>query len=282
MLGSVVLELDCDAGGGTATPQAACGVPPASPVEEQPGWWQSIRNKGRMPMTDALPGVTRRSLLALTAALLLAVSLPGQALAAESESFKFKGEGAFAQWSLEDARNTEAFVSALDGERRNPPDQPETIESVFVFVTQEFCDEEADERVFRSFFAFDQPATIDINRGLTEGSADAGLSLDGSEFRAPDCEDPNFEEGESTDLGTFEGQLAGSWQGSGKINTSNSVFHFRDEEFTFHSTDVQRSRDAEATGTLSGLEDVGVPSDLGTTQEAELASFNDSTVTIER
>lgn len=218
--------------------------------------------------------------MAAVAVLLLVVGVPGQALAADSETFQFRGEAGFAHWTLDDARNTETFLIAFDGQFHNPPEDPESAEDILVGVSQEFCDENADERVFRSFFGFDD-ASVAISPSLSEGTADAGLSLHGFEFRAPDCDDPNFDEGESTDLGTFDVQVASSWEGTGKMTTSTRMFHFNGEDFTFHSTSVDRSRDAEASATLSGLEDVGVPRDQGTTQDAELAAFNNSDVFIE-
>lgn len=221
----------------------------------------------------------RRAVLATLAALLLAMGVPGQALAADSETFQLRGEAGFAHWSLDDARNTETFLIAFDGQF-HPPEDPENAEDVLVGVSQEFCDENADERVFRSFFGFDD-ASVAISPSLTEGTAEAGLSLHGFDFRAPDCDDPNFDEGESSDLGTFGAQVASSWEGAGKMNTSTRVFHFNGEDFTFHSTSVDRSRDAEASATLTGLEDVGVPREQGTTQDAKLAAFNNSDVVIE-
>lgn len=231
-------------------------------------------------MTHAHPVLTRGGLVALAAALVLVIGLAAPA-AADSQKFNFRGEAGVADWDFDDARDTSVFLLGFDGTFHNPPDQPEDAQHALMFVSQDFCDKQANEKVFRSFFGFDD-LSVEIAPGLTEGTVEGGLTLHGFEFRAPDCNDPDYEEGKFTELGEFDVDVASSWEGSGNMNTSVSVFHRNEDEFTFHNTDVERSRDAEADGTLAGLDDFGVPRDLGTTGDAELASFNDSTLIIDK
>lgn len=222
----------------------------------------------------------RSGLLALTLALLLLLAAPGQAFAG-AQKFSFNGDVASAYWSLDDAKNTSVFLLGFDGQFHSPPGSPEKAEDVLLGVSRSFCDEDADERVFRSFFGFDE-ATVDVDKGqLTEASVDADLTLDGFEHRLPDCDDPKFDEGTFRDLGEHDVELAADWDGSGGLVHSNSTFHYNGEDFKFHSNSVERYRDADATATLTGLEDIGVGSDLGETNFARISSVNDSTVFID-
>lgn len=222
----------------------------------------------------------RSGLLALMLALLMMLAVPGQAFA-QAQKFSFKGELASAHWLLDDAKDTSVFMTGFDGQFHNPPGSPEKAEDVFLVVTQSFCDEDADERVFRFFFGWDD-ATVDVDKGqLTEASVDADLTLDGSEHRVPDCDDPNWQDDTFRELGEQDVELAADWDGSGGLIRSNRNYHFDGEEFKVRSHSMERYREADATATLTGLEDVGVGSDLGESMFANIASVNDSTVVIE-
>lgn len=224
--------------------------------------------------------LARSGLLALMLALLMLLAVPGQALA-QAQQYNFKGELASADWFLDDAKNTSVYMSGFDGQFHSAPGSPEKAEDVFVVVSQSFCDEDADERVFRSFFGMDD-ATVDVDKGqLTEASVDADLTLDGSEHRMPDCDDPDWQEGTFRELGERDVDLAAEWDGSGGLVRSNRNYHFDGEDFKVRSHSMERYREAEATATLTGLEGLGVGSDLGESTFASIASVKDSTVFIE-
>lgn len=225
--------------------------------------------------------LARSGLLALTLASLLMLALPGQALAG-TQKFSFKGEMASAHWFLDDAKHTSVFVTGFDGQFHSPPGSPENAEEVMLNVSQSYCDEDADELVFRSFFGFDE-ATVDVDKGrLTEASVDADLTLSGFEHRLPDCDDPVWEEETFRELGEQDVELAADWDGSGGLVRSKHNFHFDGEDFKVRSNSMERYREADATATLTGLESIGVESDLGTSTFANIASVNDSTVFIDQ
>lgn len=227
------------------------------------------------PTTVARPG-----LLALMLALLMMLAVPGQAFA-EAQKFSFKGELASADWFLDDEKNTSVFMSGFDGQFHSAPGSPEKAEDVFIVVWQSFCDEDADEHVFRSFFGWDD-ATVDVDQGqLTEASVDADLTLDGSEHRVPDCDEPNWQDDTFRDLGERDVELAAEWDGSGGLIRSNRNYHFDGEDYKVRSHSMDRYREADATATLTGLEDLGVASELGESDFANIASVKDSTVVID-
>lgn len=222
----------------------------------------------------------RSGLLALMLALLMTLAVPGQAFA-QAQKFSFKGELASAYWLLDDAKDTSVFMTGFDGQFHNPPGSPEEAEDVFIGVSQSFCDEDADERVSRFFFGWDD-ATVDVDKGrLTEASVDADLTLDGSEYRAPDCDDPDWQDGTFRELDEQDVELAADWDGSGGLIRSNRNYHFDGEEYKVRSRSMERYREADATATLTGLEEVGVGGGLGESMFANMASVNDGTVVIE-
>lgn len=221
--------------------------------------------------------------LALAFAVALVVSLAGQAMAADVHTSQFKGGAAFADWKLDDARNTDVDVGALEGRYLDSPLQHR--EDVFLSVDQEYCDDSENELVHRSFFAFgleDQGSASVDEVLLTSASATLKGTVHGFEFRVPGCDDPNHDDGEFNHLGEFDVRLDASWKGTGKLDTSVSAFHFNDEDFVFNSANVRRSRDAEANATLRGLDEFDVAEDLGTTTDAEIMSVVSSRVSVRR
>lgn len=223
---------------------------------------------------------TRRGILAVALAVLLAMSVPSQALAADK--FSFKGEGAFATWFLNDAHNTTVSVGAFDGQFHNPPGPPENAQNVFLSVSQSFCDEDNDELVFRDLLGAGD-AMIDIDHArLSEAMAEGQLSLDGFEMRTPDCDDPDFSEPEFEDLGEFDVDVTDTWDGVGELHRSRSMFHFDGQGFKVRSHSMERFRDAEATGTLTGLDEFSVGPDLGESEFANIVSFKSSDVFIDQ
>jgi hypothetical protein len=221
-----------------------------------------------------------RWLVALVATLLLAMALPTPALAGSADTYHFRGESAFAHWTFDDSLGTSVFAAGLDGEFQTDGEAHD-VERVFVGVFQDFCDEGADEQVFRSFFGFGDTA-VDVDHArLSEASAETSLDLHGVEYRIPDCEDPDYDDYERKDLGEHDVDVTGDWDATSDLDTRTDRFHFDFDGFKFRSQDMERYREAEADGGLAGLEDFGVPADLGTSDSGEIASFNDSTVIVD-
>lgn len=224
----------------------------------------------------------RQALVALTSALLLVVGMAGQALAqAETQQFRFNGESGFAAWSLDDDRNTSVYVSGMEGQFHYDSGEPQRAEDVFVGVFQRYCDEDADELVLRSYFGWDD-ASVHIPDGLPHGSADGEVVLDGTEWRSDDCDQfPSFPPEDTKDLGEVPLEVAADWEGVGELDTSPGKFHFDGEGFKYRSHDVLAYRDAEVSASLSGLDELGLPTELDDADFAGLASFKDSTVYID-
>lgn len=225
----------------------------------------------------------RGALVAMLAVVLLAVGLSAPALATEAEVDHFKGEFAAASWSMDDARNTDVFVGAMDGDTLGASLLSEDRDSVYLSVRQSYCDD--DEQVFRSYFGFaDEGASID-GAALSKASADMETTVEGIELRSDGCdgEPPFFDpDAEFTDLGQYDVELSASWEATGTMDVSVRNFHFNGGDFVFNSTNVSRSRDAEATGTLTGMADAGVDSELGTSDYAQIVSVIDGRVSVER
>lgn len=228
--------------------------------------------------------VAWRAAAILMAAALAAVSLSSSALATEhqpdldGEASHARGGWALAEWTLQDEHNTEVTVGAYESESYQPPDQPRENEYAYLGVYQSYCDEAADELVERSWFGLGE-AAVDIDTLLlSDGEAQAQLTMYGLEFRAPDCDDPEWDGGEWADLGDFEATFDGAWESDGRLQTSVEGRQFLGEGFVYHSQDVNRARDAEATAALTGFSQFGVADQLGTTDEAELHSSDKSTV----
>lgn len=223
--------------------------------------------------------------LALGCALALMVGLSTQAAAAEAEVEHFKGEAAFADWQFDDERNTEVDVAALKGRYLDSPLDPR--KDIFLSVNQEFCD--GGEQVHRHFFAsgFEEQKQESVSIDgvlLSSGSATLKGTVHGFEIRERGCDDGGVEpvSHEFKDLGEFDVRLDASWTGTGMMDPDVDSFHFADEDFVFNSASVQRSRDAEAGGTLWGLREFGVPKELGTTRDAKILSIIDSEVRVSR
>lgn len=228
--------------------------------------------------------VAWRAAVILMAAALAAVSLPLSALATDHEPdldrevTHSRGGWALAEWTLEDERNTEVTVGAYESESYQPPDQPRENEYAYLGVYQSYCDEAADERVDRSWFGLGE-ATVDIDTLLlANGKAQAQLTMYGLEVRAPDCNDPEWNKSEWVDLADVDATFDGAWESAGRLRTSVDARQFVGVGFVYHSQDVNRARDAEATATLTGFSQFGVADQLGTTDEAELHASDNSTV----
>lgn len=232
-------------------------------------------------MTAITSARGRQAVVALASALLLVTAMAGHALAeAETHRFRFHGDAGFAAWSLDDDRNTRVFMSGLEGQFQFDAGPPEMAEDVFVGVFQSWCDEDADQRVFRGYFGGDD-ASVHVPDGLPHGSAEGDLVLDGTEWRSDDCDDPSFPPEETRDLGDVPVEAAGDWEGVGDVDRSPGKFHFDHEGFKVRSHDVIAYRDAEVSASLTGLDEIGLPSELGDADFAGLVSFKDSTIVID-
>lgn len=231
----------------------------------------------------------RRTTLVAAAALLGATIAPSQALA-DADVFQFSGDIAFADWDFDDEFNTSVFVAGLDGQIHDSG-RPEDFEDAFVSVFQSFCDDKGtedtsdDEFVFRDFFGFDaETVGVDVDGALKSGTVTIDTTVSGFEFRSDGCdffpfaEEHSHEEGS---LGTFDISFEGTWTGEGQLTVSTGTFHIgRGSDFQFTSTSNERFRDATATGTLSGLEDFGVPTELGQSEFGSLASVRSADVSV--
>lgn len=224
----------------------------------------------------------RHGLLVAALVLLVTLALPGQAVA-EADASRFRGESAVATWLLDDEWNTSVTVSALDGVFHTGSGPPEDAEQVAVSVFQSFCDDDADELVFRIYSGFAE-AAVDVDHArLTEAGVDGELTLEGFETREDGCADPpDLPPFPDEPIGTVDVEVSTSWEGVGELNRSRSTFHLDEPGFKIRSQSMQRSRDAEATGTLIGLGEVGPSGELDEADFATITSFKSSDVIIEQ
>lgn len=203
--------------------------------------------------------------------------------AAQADRFSFRGDIAVGAWSLDDPRDTHVFLAGIDGTRHDSSGPPEDVREGFINVFQSFCDTDADEQVFRSFFAFTEDVEVAFEGRLQSASLEGEqVAVSGVEVRTPDCDDPDFENHRFIDLGDTAVDISAHWDGEGRLDTNVSTFHFsHPPDFGIHSTHVSQHRDATATGTLSGLEAFEVPAQLGEADFADLMRVTDSTVFVD-
>lgn len=231
-------------------------------------------------MTAAVVG-RRAALVALLAVVLLAAGLSSQAMAAGADVSNFHGDEAVADWSMDDDRNTHVFVGAMDGRIVGQSLLPDDHQSVFLSVTQSYCDEGAGQQVYRSWFGFAEDGASIEGGALSQASANMETTVQGYELRSDGCDEPVFfDPDEETRLGEHEVALSADWEATGKMEVAVRNFHFSGGDFVFNSTNVERSRDAEATGTLTGL--AAVDSDLGASDYAEIVSVVNGSVAVQR
>lgn len=125
-----------------------------------------------------------------------------------------------------------------------------------------------------------------MDGALRSGTVRVGTTLTGFEFRIDGCEPegPPLAESHSHDdgfLGEFDVSFEGTWTGEGPLTVANGTFHIgRGGDFQFTSHSNERFRDATATGTLTGLEGFGVPSELGESNFGALASVRSGEVSV--
>lgn len=225
--------------------------------------------------------VQRGTLVAVGAVLLLALGLSSPALAAEGDVDAFNGEFAVADWSLNDARNTEVDVGAFDG-RIVGAQLPEDRASVYLSVRQSYCDEEANEQVRRTYFGFSRDGASVDGVTLSEAVAHTDMTVHGFEVRSRGCDDDDFffDTQSHTDLGEHDVHLSADWEATGPMDPTVSNFQYSNPDFVFSSSNVERSRQAKATGTLFGLPDVGP--ELGTSDRAQIVSVIHGSVSVRR
>lgn len=232
-------------------------------------------------MTAAVVG-RRAALVALLAVVLLAAGLSSQAMAAGADVSNFHGDEAVADWSMDDDRNTHVAVGAMDGRIVGQSPLPDDHQSVYLSVTQSYCDEDAGEQVHRSWFGFAEDGASIEGGALSQASADMKTTVQGYELRGDGCDgEPVFlDPDDETHLGEREVALSADWEATGPMEVSVRNFHFSGGDFVFNGTNVERSRDAEATGTLTGL--AAVDSDLGASDHAEIVAIISGSVAVQR
>jgi hypothetical protein len=158
---------------------------------------------------------------------------------------------ASAFWVLSDARSTAVSLQATTAPVASEP------ASLFVFVTQRYCDAAADETVFRSFSAggtLDNPGSFRVHALLKSALLRSSATLSGFEQRYASCASPTVFVSTTT-LGSEQVELAVTWAGRGD------------------AYEVQpgiTGRDAEASGSITG--GALAPGSLGTSQVAQLRS----------
>lgn len=176
--------------------------------------------------------------LLTAAAAVVASSVPATAATAPQQS-------ASAFWQLGDSLNTRVSLQASE--------QAGGSSSLFLFVTQSFCDTATDERVFRSFFAqTDLAPRAFVAAPLRSARLTSPVTVSGSEQRSPNCAFPGNPTS-FTNVGASSASLAATWEGVGATSEAGPG--------------VTR-RAATATGSIIGT--ALNPGALGTAQFAEL------------
>lgn len=207
---------------------------------------------------------------------------------ADEGPHRMKGESASAHWWLDDERNTRVSMDALDGRFQSPPGPPEEL-TTSLNVFQSFCDEGSNEFVIRLLDSprdQEEQLEVDIGRQLDSASVTGTQTMKGFEVRRDGCDGSIFGSPESADvseLGPFEVNVDGTWDGVGDRTRIRHIFHVDSPDFMLRSQDQTEVRDAEARASLTGLnEQIGVPTDLGEALFANLASFNEGEVFLHR
>ncbi|HET9442600.1 MAG TPA: hypothetical protein VFO65_04710 [Acidimicrobiales bacterium] len=154
---------------------------------------------------------------------------------------------ASAFWVVGDAADTRVSLQATE------PAGGAAGGTVFVFVTQRWCDTGADQMVFRSYS--NAGAAVDarafgVRPNLRAAGLAATVSLTGSEQRLSPCAAPTGIP-TTTPLGTTAAAISAAWTGTGD---------------TYVVQDGIVGRAATAAGSIAGI------GELGTSQTAELRS----------
>jgi hypothetical protein len=153
---------------------------------------------------------------------------------------------ASAFWRLDDARHTAVSLEAS----RVPGETP----FLFVHVTQEFCDTQTDQEVFRGFDAqTPSRAFFNIDRNLHRASLAAIVTGHIVDQRLSSCSTPSGQP-TTVDLGNVKVALAAHWVGIGPIHTVQPGID---------------ARSARALGILSGPKTLRIGF-LGRAEDAEL------------
>ena len=170
-------------------------------------------------------------------------------LAAPAAAAPLRGDrSASAFWVVGDDQQTRVSVQAGTAEAGQDPG------SLFLFVTQAFCDTATDEMVFRSFSSQEalRPGDFRVHPLLKSARLDVTTEVSGTEQRLPGCTSPtgfpSF-----TDLGKSTVEVHATWTATGEV------------------VEVQPgvvARDAVATGTITG--EMLSPGPLGSSQFAQL------------
>jgi hypothetical protein len=183
--------------------------------------------------------------IVVVVAAVLAMAAPAGAATAPSRL-------AIAFWQTGDAQNTNVSVQATE--------QPGQGSSLFLFVTQRWCDTATDEMVFRSFSASPALAAQQFLAlpNLKGARLDVATTVNGTEQRLGPCSSPSGSPSQ-TSLGSSSVHVVASWTGVGAV-------------YTVQPGIVGRT--ANATGSITG--DVLSPGSLGSASFAELRQVSSS------
>ena len=150
-----------------------------------------------------------RRILCVAAASLGVIAAPAARAATTTETFSATGF-----WQLNDANHTAVSVSAVDARRPSAT-------TVFVFVSQQFCDTAADQAVFRSVlanFVAVKPGDVNIQPQLKRASLRSTVPATVVDNRLGTCASPS---GIPTTVqqGTFPLTISADWTATGPAVT---------------------------------------------------------------
>ena len=157
-------------------------------------------------------------------------------------------------WQLHDAANTNISLQANDDASHTPPGPLAKSSSVFLFVTQFFCDSSANQAVFRSILVNNAPIKPGDYKALPNfksASLRTTVPANVAEQRSDGCSS-NPSGGTTTSTPTIV-SISADWTGSGPVVQSGQ------NRFT---------RGATATGSLSGFGSLGTATFASITQSS--------------
>lgn len=219
--------------------------------------------------------------VAATLALLLIAASQGQAVPVSH----WQERVGYARWELGGSRDTVVVASAFHATSVTPPAVPSESTGVLVYVQEAFCDGRTGERVQHEFWGHTGDADVRIDHVLDHASAQATVTLSGSETRRPGCtptgasppvlvghSSPVVDPATVRDLGTVEVQVAVRWAGRDRLVRPHNSLHLEQDEGLWLGHSAHTSRPARARGAVTGLTLPG-EGRLATTTDAAIEEF---------
>lgn len=180
----------------------------------------------------------------------------------------FRGSLAFAEWFSEDADAfSETFVALSDGRTKFGPGRPISDSNLSVFHFTEEFDEVTNTVTTTDLFGSTtlSPSQFGIDRRLRNAFVDTDMTLDGFRcvFTVDNGEDFPDDNGEECESFTAEVTVSVTWLGQGGMVRSRFMEREHGDDFRFSFRSRSSSRDATATGVISGdLDLVDGPADF--------------------